>query len=101
MRSGIKKSSKSDRRDLFRAILALETPAECEKFFDDLCTPQELHAFCERWKVAQMLDEDISYRKISEKLGASTATITRVARALIHGQDGYRRILDRLKEKKK
>lgn len=86
-----------DRRtkNLFRAILKLKTPKECKQFFRDLCTLNELKAMAERWEVAQCVSRKITYRKISQRTGASTATVTRVAHWLYHGEGGYRLILKR------
>jgi TrpR-related protein YerC/YecD len=92
----LKQTDAAERRALFAAVLSLKTPAECEAFFADLCTPAELDALSGRWKVARLLDKGIPYREISEKTGISTATVTRVARCLTYGSDGgYRRILSR------
>ena len=44
----------------------------------------------DRWRVAQLLAEGMPYREIHENTGVSTATVTRVARALTYGEDGYR-----------
>ena len=81
---------------LFEAVLQLKNTDECARFFTDLCTPNELAALPDRWKVARLLEEGIAYRKIQELTGVSTATITRVARSLLHGESGYRLVLDRL-----
>src|SRR5437867_6841057 len=91
----------SDLQDLFDAVLGLASKADCEKFFIDLCTPGELLAMADRWKVARLLDQGLPYREIYEKTGVSTATITRVARALFLGESGYRKALDRSKSKRK
>ena len=48
--------------------------------------------------MAKLLDREMPYREIYQRTGVSTATVTRVARALTHGESGYRRILDRLKK---
>ncbi len=87
----------SNHKDLFRAIAGLKDAGEAERFLNDLCTPQELEALAGRWRVAKLLDQEIPYREIYERTGVSTATVTRVARALTHGESGYRRVLDRLK----
>ena len=91
----------ADLQDLFEAVLGLSTKADCEKFFSDLCTPGELLALADRWKVARLLDQGMPYREIYEKTGVSTATITRVARALFLGESGYRKALDHTKTKRK
>ncbi len=87
-------------RALFKALLQLDSLEECERFLLDLCTPAELTAIADRWSVARLLDREISYRKIREETGVSTATVTRVARALLYGEDGYRALLDKEKRKK-
>lgn len=42
-----------------------------------------------------------TYLDISEKTGASTATISRVNRSLNYGNDGYEMVFQRLEEQKK
>ncbi|NLM09599.1 MAG: TrpR-like protein YerC/YecD [Clostridiaceae bacterium] len=83
---------------LFDAILLLKTREECYSFFEDIGTVSEIKAFAQRLEVAKMLDRGNTYREIHEKTGASEATISRVSRALNYGTDGYRLILERLKE---
>jgi TrpR-related protein YerC/YecD len=81
---------------LFSAILCLETPDETQRFFRDLCTLNELRDIAQRWAVVRMLDAGMHYAEISRKTGASTATITRIASWLNHGEGGYRAMLDKL-----
>lgn len=83
---------------LFEAILLLKTKEECYSFFEDIGTVSEIKAFAQRLEVAKMLDQGKTYKEIHEKTGASEATISRVSRALYYGADGYRLILQRLKE---
>ncbi|MCX7714766.1 MAG: YerC/YecD family TrpR-related protein [Clostridia bacterium] len=91
---------KDDNMDiLFEAILKLKTIEECYNFFEDLCTVSELKSMSQRLEVALMLDEKHVYTDIAAKTGASTATISRVNRALHYGAEGYRLIISRLKEK--
>ena len=79
---------------LFRGILKLQTVEDCYDFFEDLCTIAELRAMVQ----ARMLDEGRIYSDIVQETGASTATISRVNKCLVYGSDGYRKMLDRLKE---
>ncbi len=81
--------------DLFRALLSLGSEDECERFLVDLLTPAEMKALADRWRVAQLVDREVPYRKIQEETGVSTATVTRVARALLYGEGGYRLVLDK------
>ncbi|NTV90458.1 MAG: hypothetical protein HGA22_08895 [Clostridiales bacterium] len=84
---------------LFEAILALKEIDECYNFFEDICTVSEIKAMAQRLEVAKMLRKGKTYTDISEKTGASTATISRVNRCLNYGSDGYKTILERLEEK--
>ena len=83
---------------LFRGILKLQTVEDCYDFFEDLCQIAELRAMVQRFQVARMLDEGRIYSDIVQETGASTATISRVNKCLVYGSDGYRKMLDRLKE---
>ena len=65
-------------------------------FLADLCTPAEIEAMIDRWRVAQLLDAGHTYRDISEMTEVSVTTIGRVARFMELGQGGYRTVLDRL-----
>jgi TrpR-related protein YerC/YecD len=84
---------------LFDAILTLQNTDECYQFFEDICTIAEIKALAQRLEVAKMLRKRKTYTEISEKTGASTATISRVNRSLNYGADGYKKVLDRLDEK--
>lgn len=82
--------------ELFRAILALASLDECRAFFQDLCTPAELQALKDRWAVAELLAEGLTYRAIHNRTGVSITTIGRVARYLTTGAGGYRKALERI-----
>lgn len=82
--------------DLFDAVTRLNDREEASRFFRDLCTVSELEAMAERWHVARLVEQGIPYRQISKMTGASTATITRIAHWVRHGEGGYRRMLDRI-----
>ena len=85
-------------RDLYKAILTLETVEECEMFFKDLCTIPELKALSQRFAVAEMLEQNMVYNKIVEATGASTATISRVKRSLDYeNAGGYTLVFERMK----
>ena len=83
---------------LYKAFLTLKTEEECRQFMEDLCTVSELKAMEQRIEVATLLDKGMIYSEILEQTGASSATISRVNRALHYGSDGYKTIIPRLKE---
>lgn len=77
---------------LYEAISRLSSPEDCRAFFEDICSIKELHAMAQRLQVARLLNEGNSFVQITEKTGASTATISRVSRCLANG-NGYKKVL--------
>lgn len=86
----------STTNELFRAILALSDIDEAKRFFRDLLTEKEILEFANRWKVAQMLENKVSYINIEKETGMSSTTIARVQKWLTDGMGGYKLILARL-----
>ncbi len=86
-------------RELADAVATLRNADEALRFLRDLCTVNELREFAARWEVARQLDAGTSYHEISERTGASSATISRVNQWLRYGRDGYRLVLDRRRRK--
>jgi TrpR-related protein YerC/YecD len=74
---------------LSRALAHLSKPQEVAAFLQDLCTPAELEALSDRWKVVPLLQQGVPYREIHELTGVSVTTTGRVARSLEHGHGGY------------
>ena len=91
-----KKLETAEMDELLRAILSLETVEEAYEFFEDLCTVNEMVAMKQRFEVAKMLREERTYQDIADETGASSATISRVNRALNYGNDGYDMVLKRI-----
>ena len=87
-----------DVKNLFAAFLSLKNEEECKMFLQDILTEAELKEFSNRWKVAQMLDEKISYEEISKETGMSSTTIARISKWLTNGMGGYRLVLSRKKK---
>ncbi len=83
---------------LMQAVLQLQTPEEAYRFFEDLCTIAEIKSMAQRMEVAVLLNGHETYQEIAGKTGASTATISRVNRALTYGAEGYACVLARLEK---
>lgn len=78
-------------RALCSAMLQCKTEAEMANLLRDVGTLSELQAWSERLEVARLLTTGLSYRDISKKTGASTTTVTRVAKFIENGPGGYRK----------
>ena len=81
---------------VFKAVLSLENLDECYAFFEDLCTAKEMMDMAHRFEVASLLLDGNNYASISAKTGASTATISRVNKSVLYGNDGYKTAIERI-----
>jgi len=84
---------------LLDAFLALEDRDEAAAFLRDLCTLGELRDLAQRWAVVRLLADGLHYSEISRRTGASTATITRIASWLHHGEGGYAGALEKARSR--
>lgn len=75
---------------LAETLAGLRRPEDVRAFLEDLCTPAELEAMADRWKVVPLLVEGMPYREIHDRTLVSVTTIGRVARTLERGAGGYR-----------
>ncbi|AAO29118.1 DNA-binding transcriptional regulator [Xylella fastidiosa subsp. fastidiosa] len=75
------------------ALACLRNSATVLAFLRDLCTPAELEALADRWRVVPLLLQGRPYRDIHDHTGISVTTIGRVARCLEHGTGGYAAVL--------
>ncbi|HEY5521727.1 MAG TPA: YerC/YecD family TrpR-related protein [Desulfuromonadaceae bacterium] len=83
---------------LYRAMLSLETVEECKAFLEDLCTFKEVEEMARRLEVAGLLEQGRNYQEIARQTAVSTATISRVNRALRYGSGGYGIVLARMQK---
>ena len=94
------KASDASLKALARAFAALERPQDVQAFLRDLCTPAELEAMADRWRVVPLLRKGVPYREIYDLTGVSVTTIGRVARSLEHGAGGYAAAIERVSARK-
>lgn len=83
---------------LFEAVLKLKNKEECYRFFDDLCTVNEIEAFGQRLQVAKMLYKKMTYQEIERETGISAATISKISKSFSFGPGGYEMIIKRIGE---
>jgi TrpR-related protein YerC/YecD len=87
-------TSESAEDNLCRALLSMRGIGEMRSFLRDLCTPAELEALIDRWRVVPYLLDGVAYREIHDRTGVSVTTIGRVARFLAQGNGGYRAAIE-------
>ncbi len=82
---------------LYRSIVSIDNFEDCKTFFEDICTPSEIQEMSRRLKAAKMLSDGVVYTEIAARTGLSTATISRVNHCLKYGNDGYLKVLEKMK----
>src|SRR6218665_956278 len=88
-RSAPESNSSTFVQALARTLAALSRPEDVQAFLEDLCTPAELEAMADRWRVVPLLLKGVPYREIHDLTQVSVTTIGRVARTLERGTGGY------------
>ena len=86
---------------LVKGLLKLETEEECYAFLEEVCTIKELQDMAQRFDVALKLSDGFNYNQVSKETGASSATISRVNKCLMYGNNGYKTVIERIKNEEK
>ena len=89
-------AGKPHNMELYQAILALKDLDECYRFFQDLCSMTEISAMEQRFEVAKLLSQGMVYTEILNRTGASSATVSRVNRALNYSANGLKDLFERI-----
>ncbi len=84
--------------ELYKAIISIDSIEQCYTFFEDLCTIAEIQAMDQSYEVALMLEKGVTYSRIAKETGASSATISRVNRALNYGAGGYKALIEKVEK---
>lgn len=78
--------------NLYSTISALSTAEDCKNFFQDLCTYKEIEQMAQRIEAAKLLKQGLTYNQVIEQTNISSATLSRVSRALQYGE-GYKKFI--------
>ncbi len=85
-------------KKLVQAFAVIDSETDIAALLRDMLTSAEIAEFANRLEVAQLIKDGNSYKKISQQLAVSTATVSRVAHWLFRGCGGYWKVLQKIKE---
>ncbi|MGN0823490.1 MAG: YerC/YecD family TrpR-related protein [Candidatus Coproplasma sp.] len=88
------KNSDLHLNELYELIVKLSSVEDCRAFFDDLCTYKELEQMAQRAYAAKLMLEGKTYSEIIAETEISSATLSRISRAIAHGSGGYKKFID-------
>ena len=80
--------------ELSRALANTNDPRLIHDFLGCLLTQNELAEISTRWALVRLIDEGMSQRKISEKLGLSLCKITRGSKELKKQNSAFQRLIN-------
>ena len=78
--------------DLYETLLKLKTVEDFKDFFEDLCTYKEVEQMAQRIAAAKCLIQGDTYETVIKKTDISSATLSRVSKAVKYGK-GYKKVL--------
>ncbi len=78
-------------QNLYETLAEIESPQAVEDLLTDLCTYKEIENMAQRLYAARLLAEGKTYQEITAVCNISSATLSRVSRALQYGK-GYKKI---------
>ena len=84
--------------NLVQVVAQMESADDVYNFLSDLCTIKELQDMAQRFEMALLLKEGANYQSVAGKVGASSATISRVNRCLMYGNGGYEKAIEIFKK---
>lgn len=88
-----------DKELLAKSILAFKSVPALTKFLDDLLTEQEMTDLAQRLRIAKGIVREKTYQEVSEKVDASTTTVTKVGYAIKFGKGAFEKLFRRSERK--
>ncbi len=78
-------------QSLYEILAETNSPQAVEDLLTDLCTYKEIENMAQRLLAARLLAEGKTYQEITSVCNISSATLSRVSRALQYGK-GYKKL---------
>ncbi len=83
--------------EISNALASISDEKLIESFLNSLLTKNEIHDISARWELVKLLDDGMSQRNISKKLGLSLCKITRGSRELKKKNSSFKRLIQKVK----
>ena len=85
-------------KELSLSLARIDDPPLIERFLKSILTPNEVEEISTRWALVQLLDQGMSQRKISKKLGLSLCKITRGSKELKKNNSAFKEVIEIYKQ---
>lgn len=87
-----------DKKLIIGTLKKLKSEKDLSDFIDDLLTEEEILDLAQRIKIGKSILEGKSYDEISEKIGTSTSTVSKIGQILKYGKGGLEKTLGKHKK---
>ena len=84
--------------ELANVLTSIKDAEQMGKLLQDFLTPQELEDLILRWEIIKLLNTGMPQREIAKQLGVAIGTVSRGARELKYGHNGFVQLLNKLEE---
>ena len=81
-------------KELSLSLARIDDPHLIERFLKSILTPNEIEEISTRWALVQLLDQGMSQRNISKKLGLSLCKITRGSKELKKSNSAFKEVIE-------
>ena len=85
--------------ELAPILTSITEAKQMSELLQDFLTPQELEDLVLRWEIIKLLHKGLPQREIAKELGVAIGTVSRGARELKYGHNGFVQLLKTLDEK--
>ncbi|OGY08010.1 MAG: hypothetical protein A2782_02000 [Candidatus Blackburnbacteria bacterium RIFCSPHIGHO2_01_FULL_43_15b] len=87
-----------DKKLIIDTLRKLKSEKDLNNFLDDLLTEEEILDLAQRIKIGKLILDGKSYDEISEKIGTSTSTVSKIGQILKYGKGGLEKTLGKHKK---
>ena len=88
-----------DHKELAKILSGITDASQMERLLQAFLTPQELEDLVLRWEIVKLLSTGMPQREIAKTLGVAIGTVSRGAREMKYGQNGFVELIAELQDK--
>ena len=93
--SKISVNLQKDREFLLDCLRKAQKEKELSQFVDDLFTEEEVSDLAQRLKIARGIIQDKTYQQVSDKVDASTSTVTKIGQVIKYGRGAFTKLFEK------
>lgn len=93
--SKISVNLQKDREFLLDCLRKAQKEKELSQLVNDLFTEEEISDLAQRLKIARGIVQEKTYQEVSDKVDASTSTVTKIGQVIKYGRGAFEKLFAR------